>query len=253
MTLSHDVGGNGPAVLLLHSSACDRRMWDPQWDALVAAGYRVIRCDFRGFGETPPPDRPWDTAGDVAELLDELGVERAAVVASSYGGLVALRLAARRPETVASLALLCPLSPDHTPGESLHDFWRREEELIEAGDIDGAVELNVRTLLGPEADEATRDLVRRMQRHAFDVQLAAEEHPELETDDDLTRIEAPCLVVSGALDLADFREIAARLPARLRDARHVELPWAGHLPSLERPAELTPLLLAHLQKTHPTP
>ncbi|MFD0560895.1 alpha/beta fold hydrolase [Kitasatospora saccharophila] len=53
MTITHEVAGSGPAVVLLHSSVCDRRMWDGQWDALRGAGYRVLRCDFRGFGETP--------------------------------------------------------------------------------------------------------------------------------------------------------------------------------------------------------
>ncbi|MEV0148753.1 MULTISPECIES: alpha/beta hydrolase [unclassified Nonomuraea] len=55
-------------------------------------------------------------------------------------------------------------------------------------------------------------------------------------------IAVPCLAVSGAHDLPDFREIGARLPERLRQARHVELAWAGHLPSLERPTEVPEFL-----------
>ena len=52
-------------------------------------------------------------------------------------------------------------------------FWQREGELIDAGDIAGAAELNVATWLGPEASQATRERVRLMQRHALEVQLAA--------------------------------------------------------------------------------
>ncbi|MET9064505.1 alpha/beta fold hydrolase [Streptosporangium sandarakinum] len=48
MTLSYDMAGDGPALVLLHSGVCDRRMWDPQWPALLDAGYQVVRCDFRG-------------------------------------------------------------------------------------------------------------------------------------------------------------------------------------------------------------
>ena len=44
--LSYDEAGTGPALVLLHSMVCDRRMWDPQWPVLVDAGYRVVRCDF---------------------------------------------------------------------------------------------------------------------------------------------------------------------------------------------------------------
>src|ERR1700677_3125802 len=88
--ISHDVAGTGPALVLLHSSVCDRRMWDPQWPVLVDAGYRVVRCDFRGFGTTPVPHGPHNDADDVLALLDELGVGQVAVVGASGGGRVAL-------------------------------------------------------------------------------------------------------------------------------------------------------------------
>ncbi|MEN3609521.1 alpha/beta hydrolase [Plantactinospora sp. ZYX-F-223] len=253
MTLCHDVDGAGPAVLLLHSSVCDRRMWDPQWLTLRDAGYQVIRCDFRGFGETPVPDRPYSEARDVRDLLDALGVQRVALVAASFGGRVGLEVAARWPDRVSSMALLCPGMPGHRPGPDLADFDQREDELIEAGDLAAAVELNVATWLGPEADEATRDRVRDMQRHAFEVQLAAaEDVPRLDLGEpDLGQITAPCLAVSGRHDLPDFRQIAARLPELLPEARHLELPWAGHLPSLERPAEVAALLVDFLRETLP--
>ncbi|MEU9982798.1 hypothetical protein [Streptomyces sp. NPDC050856] len=63
---------------------------------------------------------------------------------------------------------------------------------------------------------------------------------------DLAAVRAPCLAVSGARDLPDFREAAARLAARLPDARHVELDWAGHLPGLERPSGVTAPLTGFL-------
>lgn len=247
MTLSHDVTGDGPVVVLLHSAVCDRRMWDPLLPALVAAGRRVVRCDLRGFGGTPAPDRPYNDAEDVLRLLDALGVERAALVGSSFGGRVAVEVAARWPGRVGALVLLCSGLPGYEPSAALRAFGAREEELLEAGDIAAAVELNVATWLGPEADDATRERVREMQRDAFAVQLAApEEVPPIAAEVDLAAITAPCLAVSGAHDLADFRDIAARLPALLPDARHLELPWAGHLPSLERPAAVAALLLDFL-------
>jgi 3-oxoadipate enol-lactonase len=92
------------------------------------------------------------------------------------------------------------------------------------------VELNVRC--GPSATDVARDLVREMQRHAFEVQLAASGFPPPPVDIDLSAITARYLAVSGAHDVSDFREIAASFP------NHVELPWAGHLPNLERPNEV---------------
>jgi pimeloyl-ACP methyl ester carboxylesterase len=230
--LAYDVAGTGPVLVLLHSTVCDRRMWDPQWSVLADAGYQVVRCDFRGYGATPVPP--------------------VAVAGASYGGKVALEIAARWPQQVTALALLCAGMPGHEPTDALRRFWQREGELIDAGDIAGAVELNVATWLGPEASEPTRERVRLMQRHAFEVQLAApEEYEPVEVAVDLSAITAPSLVVSGGKDLPDFRLIAARLTALLPGSRPAELPWAGHLPTLERPQELSALLTAFLRETVP--
>lgn len=241
--LSHDMAGTGDTVVLLHSSVCDRRMWDPQWQSLLDAGYRVVRCDFRGYGQTPVPDAPNNDADDVRELLDALGIELTAVVGSSYGGRVALEFAARWPNRVSALALLCAGSPHHEPTAELDTFDAEEEALVNADDLDGAVELNVRTWLGPDADDETREKVRGMQRHAYDVQLAAEEeYDQLDADCELSTITARTLIVSGKHDLDYFQQVAIDLTDRLSDARHVQLPWGGHLPSLERPAETATLL-----------
>lgn len=248
MTLAYDVSGTGPAVVLLHSSVCDRRMWDPQWPDLAAAGYRVVRCDFRGHGDSPVPDGPHSDAADVAGLMAHLGIERAALVGASYGGKVAIELAATRPDAVTALALLCPALPGHVPGAELRAFDEREEALFEADDLAGAVELNVETWLGPDATDAVREQVRGMQRRAFELQWTAEGFPSPRPEVDLRRITVPCLAVSGGHDLPDFRRIAVTLADELPAARHVELPWAGHLPSLERPEEITALLTGFLDE-----
>lgn len=252
MTLAHDEGGIGPAVLLLHAMACDRRMWDPQLPALVEAGYRVVRCDLPGFGQTPLPDGPYRNADEVRDLLDVLGLDQVALVGASGGGRVALQVAALWPERVAALALLCTGAPGHEPSPELAAFGRREDELLAAGDVAGATELNLDVWLGPDADEQAREKLRQMQQHAFEVQLAASDQAEeLPAEVDLAAITAPALLVSGAFDLVDFRQIAAELSGQLADARLLELPWAGHLPSMERPDIVTQLLTEFLAATLP--
>ncbi|MEU8657592.1 alpha/beta fold hydrolase [Actinoplanes philippinensis] len=248
MTLAYDVTGDGPAVLLLHSTVCDRRMWDPQVAALAAAGRRVVRLDLVGHGDTPVPAGRFDETGAIAALLDDLGITETALVGASGGGRVALEFAARWPDRVTALALLCTALRGHEAGPELQAFDEREEALLEAGDIAGAVDLNVGLWVGPDAGDETRELVRVMQRHAFDVQLAAEDvaYEPVRTEPDLARITAPALLVTGAHDLPDFREIAAHLAGVLPQARHVELDWAGHLPSLERPGAVNALLLEFL-------
>ncbi|MEU3605925.1 alpha/beta hydrolase [Streptomyces sp. NPDC035033] len=251
MTLSHDTAGTGPlTVVLLHSGVCDRRMWDGQFQGLAEAGHHVVRCDLRGFGETPV-DAPHVHADDVRDLLDRLGVERVVLVGSSFGGEVALEFAVRHPGRTAALALLCAAAPvEHRAGPELRAFFGQEDALLEAGDVEAATALNVGLWLGPDAGAGARALVHAMQRRAFELQLAApEEHGPLPTgvtEDDLRTIGVPALVVTGAHDVPDFRAIGEKTAALLPAARRVELDWAGHLPALERPEETLDLLTGFL-------
>lgn len=249
MILSHDTAGSGPAVLLLHAGVADSRMWDPQLEPF-AQHHRVIRCDLRGYGNTPLTSETFDNAGDVRALLASLDEDSVAVVAASAGGKVALQLASAWPDLVSHLVLLnsayaLPATP------SVQRFARREDALLEAGDVEGATELNVATWLGPDADADARELVRTMQRHAFDVQLAAGEdiNQEAGPDVDLAAITARTLVVSGGQDLDHFRAIANHLAGHIPGAKHVQLGWAGHLPNLERPDEVTALVAGFLAES----
>jgi pimeloyl-ACP methyl ester carboxylesterase len=248
MILSHDSTGSGPAVLLLHAGVADSRMWDPQ-RASIARHHRVIRCDLRGYGDTPLTNARYDNASDVKALLSSLGERPVAIVGASAGGHVALQVASEWPDLVSHLVLLN--SAFALPAtRSLQRFARREDALIEAGDIDGATELNVATWLGPDADDDARELVRSMQRHAFQVQLGAGEdiHQEAGPDINLEAISAHTLIVSGGQDLDHFRAVANHLAGRIPGAKHTQLGWAGHLPNLERPDEVTALITDFLDE-----
>lgn len=249
MTLAHDLDGDGPTVVLLHSSVCDRRMWERQARVLVDAGYRVLRPDFQGFGESPAPAASYEEVDDVRELLDSLAIDRAVVVGSSMGGRVAQEFAARWPSRVAGLLLVCAATRLLPPTGDVRAFGAEEDALLEAGDVDGAVELNVRTWLGPWATAETRRLVATMQRRSFEVQLAAADVPADRADFELGDVSAPTLVVSGAYDLAYFGRVAEFVTERIHGAEHVQLDWAGHLPSLEDPARFDPLLLEFVART----
>ncbi|MFI1987912.1 alpha/beta fold hydrolase [Actinoplanes sp. NPDC020271] len=245
MTIAHEVTGSGPDVLLLHSTICDRRMWAPQVPALTAAGFRVTTVDLRGFGESPLPGKPWNDADDVVALF---GDEPVALVGSSGGGYVALEIAARFPERISGLVLLCggfagwPKSPQRLA------YAEREDALIAAGDLEAAVELNIATWFGPDAGPEAEDAVRAMQRRVFELQPPEDPEPEqIEVDWDVAAITAPAVLVSGAHDLPDFRQIAEHLAGTLPRASHLPLDWAGHFPSLERPAVINSLLIETLR------
>ncbi|MDD7967058.1 alpha/beta fold hydrolase [Actinomycetospora lemnae] len=102
--------GSGPAVVLLHGFPDRASLWRAQAEALVAAGYRVIAPDLRGFGDSDRPDdvdayRIHRSVADVLALLDERGVERAAVVGHDFGSVVGWALALRSDRVTRYAAL----------------------------------------------------------------------------------------------------------------------------------------------------
>jgi pimeloyl-ACP methyl ester carboxylesterase len=244
--LHHRTEGSGPTVVLLHAGVADLRMWDTQVEEL-SADHTVVRCDLRGYGRSQPdPGSDASDAEDVLALLDHLGVDTFALVGASYGGFVALQVASAVPERLEKLVLLDPAAEVAVPDDRLREFWRREGELLEAGDLDGATDLNVATWLGPDAADDHRELLWRMQRNAFDLQTSDDDEDH-ELPVDLDRITAPTTVVVGEHDLPFFRDTARILAERLPQAELVELPWAAHLPSLERPFETAHLVRASLE------
>lgn len=103
--------GSGPAVLLLHGFPDSHHLWRHQVSVLVAAGYRVIAPDLRGFGLS---DRPVDVdayamselLADLTGLLDVLAVEKAAVVGHDWGSLLDWAFTTAHHERVTRLVAL---------------------------------------------------------------------------------------------------------------------------------------------------
>jgi len=255
MTLHRTVDGDGPAVLLVHAGIADSRMWEPLAERLVAAGYRTVAPDLQGFGRTPLEPGIVSNAGDLVALLDELGIDRAAVVGASFGGRVALELALRAPERVSALALLGSSLDAFEWSDDLETFDAEETAALERDDVEDAVTANVRmwvTRRGRAADPAVAELVATMQRDAFAAQIGVE--AELEANDPpvadrLGEIAAPALAAVGADDVEDFHGIARRLATELPNAEPVvTIEGAAHLPALERPDDVAAVLLPFLAR-----
>lgn len=149
--------GQGFPVLLLHQTP---RSWDEYRDVLplIGARYRAIAMDTAGFGDSEPLPAAHNTIECWAEvafdLLDALGLQRAAVVGHHTGAAVALEMAASRPDRVSALVLsACPFvdaprrAAHHgkriideverkASGEHLTELWQRRMPFYPPGDID---------------------------------------------------------------------------------------------------------------------
>ena len=245
--LAYEVTGDGPAVVFVHGFGLDRRMWDPQADHL-AARFRVVRYDCRGFGASGPldPAVPYTHAGDLVALLDHLDIGQAVLAGLSFGGRVALQAALAAPDRVRGLALLdavldgVPWDPESA--RALDEVARR----VQAGGV----------LAGREAWLAHPLFAAARERPDLAAALAAMvagypgqhwlgQDPHLPTRRPLDLLEAvtgPTLVAVGERDVPGFREMSAVLARRLPGAAYHVIAGAGHMVNMEQPATVSDLL-----------
>jgi len=111
--IAWDAVGEGPVVLLVHGIGYTRAKWEPQMGPLVQAGYRVVRFDLRGFGESTTAPGRYDMRhfmGDLLALLDALALEPFHLVGHSLGGMIAQEFVLSHPERVRSLTLVSTTS-----------------------------------------------------------------------------------------------------------------------------------------------
>jgi pimeloyl-ACP methyl ester carboxylesterase len=249
VVLPHDDVGSGPAVMLLHAGVADRRMWAELLPSIVAAGHRAIAVDLPGFGDAV--DRAYAPHAAVLDTLDALELERAALIGNSFGGAVALRVAAVAPDRVTAMVLVSAHAPNVDPSPELEAVWEAEESALERGGVDDAVAAVVDAWTLPDAPSSLRDLIAEMQRHTYELRAGGGEampgDDPLEPDSSvLSSLETPTLVAVGQLDMSDFHVSAGALAQQLPHARLMVIPRAGHLAPLEQPESFRQIVLDYL-------
>ncbi len=250
--IAYEVAGSGHPVVLLHAGIGDRRMWDDQIAAFTER-FTVIRYDARGFGNTIKPSHPFSPHEDLVGLLDHLGLDRAHLVGVSMGSHTAIDAAVAAPERVSAL-IAVGARTGVPPTEVLRQGWAKVNELYDAGDVAGAVELELRMWVdgpnrSPDAvDPAVREKVRLMNAALFARDdTEGEERPlEPAAATRLGEIRAPTLVVVGDQDVPDVLAAANVLTSGVPGARKAVIPDAAHVPNMERPAAFNRLVLEFL-------
>lgn len=244
---AYHVGGEGDAVLLVHGLGGGSANWCEVVPDLVRR-HRVVAVDLPGHAGSEPLDAGAsvdDFAAEAAAVLDAEGMEEALVAGHSFGGLVSLRLAHRRPDLVRALLLVSPAgistgsrivealvvaAATIKPGRLAARFsdrwagrpWYRRAVFRPwfVADADALPERAALGLLDAHARHANTRVAGR-------AMVAADPRPEL-------HLACPALVLWGARDaqlpLDDAFEYARRLRAPLRIVAD-----CGHLVIVERP------------------
>ncbi|HYF95827.1 MAG TPA: alpha/beta hydrolase [Symbiobacteriaceae bacterium] len=242
--------GEGFPLVLIHGHTLDHRMWAAAAPSLAAAGYRVIMPDMAGHGRSGAPPMGTTLAGDLAELLDSLGVNGAVVAGLSMGGAVAVNFALRFPVLCAALiavdsALFGYRFADWPSTKPYVAIARSEglakgleawlaDPLFRPAMASAAVASQVRAIISKYPGTSwLQPVPSPVAAGPFDVERLAD-------------IDAPTLVLTGELDLPDFQRISEKLAAEIPGAQRRVIAGAGHLLPMEQPDGFTQAVLQFL-------
>lgn len=239
---------DGPVVVLSNSLGALHTMWDANLAALEER-FRVVRYDTRGHGGSPVPAGPYsidDLVDDVVALLDRLGVERAHFVGLSLGGMTGMRLAARHPERVDRLVVLC--TGAHLGPSSA---WHERAATVRAQGTGSVAEAVVARWFTPrylrehpEVKAASEATVASTPAEGY--AGCCEVIATMDLRPDLPRIGAPTLAIAGADDPATPPPHLAEIADAVRDGRLLVVPESAHLANAQQPQVITPAIVEHL-------
>lgn len=243
--------GSGPAVLLLHGFPATRHLWSGVVPPLVNAGFRVIVPDLVGYGESAaPPGVRIDMASQarwMAALLDELGVERFALVAHDVGAAAAQLLVMNSPARLRGVALLDGVYGGDWAMESISSIqaWDPAES--------GRLFAVLRRRLGKTAE--LREMLNAYQGQEGGLRLirAARDLDPRQTEEIGAAVRAsgvPAIVLWGERDeFLPLERVGQPLADSLRTAL-VRLP-GGHFTPLDCPAQVAAALCSFLSALPP--
>ncbi len=236
---------NGQAVVLLHGLNFFGEYWAGTIDALTREGFRVIVPDQIGFGRSSKPVIAYSfqkKAGNTKKLLEKLGVEEAAIVGHSMGGMLASRFAFSYPETTTHLVLVNMIGkhdfrltrPWSSTDEVYESELNRSYEGIRRGqeryyvewkqEYEKYIRIHYGWTLSPEFPRLAK--VRALNRQMVYSQPVVYEFPHLQSK---------TLILSGREDGADFADLARQTAEAIPDSKLILLDNVGHNPHFEAP------------------
>lgn len=250
--LAVDVVGSGDPVVFLHAGVCDRRMWRGQLDG-VGTSNKAIAYDRRGCGDTRAVKESFSAVADLMAVIDATADGMPVVlVACSEGGRIALDAVLRHPSRVRALVLIAPSvsgAPAAVYPPGIAGALTQVKEAEKAGDLDRVSTIKARLWLDGALSPEGR-VTGEPRRLFLDMQATALRLPPVGSNLDagpafprLGEIAVPTLVVSGDLDFPHIQERCRHIAGTVLHGSFHEMTDAAHLPSLERPADVTGLLV----------
>ncbi|MCP9494440.1 MAG: alpha/beta hydrolase [Pyrinomonadaceae bacterium MAG19_C2-C3] len=253
---------NAPTIVLIHGFTASNFVWRDVFLPLADAGYRVIAPDIIGFGFTEKPRGHEYTidaqARMIIGLLDELKIDRATLVGSSYGGAIACVCALDFAERIEKLVLVSPVTNDAVKNQKLLRLAR----VPLMGDALSPLMLGSKTLMRFRMKKVYArgagplHSVERMEAHHRPLRTAAAQRAFMKIlrrwsanriEEQAANITHPTLLVWGEKDLDVPLKNAAPMLERMPNARLVVFKNCGHLPQEEFAPDFAKLVVEYCE------
>ena len=277
MDVAPSAVSNGQAVLLMHGKNFGSDYWAHTLRALSQAGYRVIAPDQIGFGQSSKPDQEYrfqDLARHTARLLDQLQLQRVAIVANSMGGMLGVHFARMFPERVSALVLENPIGLEDyaqaIPEQTTEHLQALEMQQTPASyrqflhhsyfpnwqaEYERYVEQFARTQSNPDYPHLAQVSAQTYQMIYHGPILA-----------ELPLLKVPTLLIIGQADrtvfgrrfappeavrsMGNFPALGKAAQQRIPDSKLLEFEGVGHVAHLEVPERFNSAVLAYLKDPH---
>lgn len=255
--------GDGPPILLIHAGVADLRAWDDVVPPLNRAGYRVIRHDVRGFGQSTTEDVEFSHHADALAVLDAAGVERAVLVGNSKGGMIAYDTAIEAPDRVVAVvgvgAGVGGFDGGMTPEEiAINEAYERVDS-AEPFDAVALTDFEVGVWLAGPLQPLDR-VSPQLRTRFFEMDLPLNEEGRVRgrqvpldppANDRLADLRCPVLAIAGALDFSECVAVARHLEADAPNARALIWDDVAHMIGMEQPDRLAAAIAEFVEPLRP--
>ncbi|ODM44570.1 3-oxoadipate enol-lactonase [Cereibacter johrii] len=237
----------GAPVVFAHALGSDLRIWD-NLIPLLPQDLRLVRYDLRGHGRSTTPEPPYAMGAlirDAERLMEALSIREAVFVGSSIGGMIAQGLAVKRLDLVRALVLCDTAAKIGTP-----EIWQDRIDQVRSYGLESLADPTMKRWFAPAFRQGPEGQLWRERFIEGDPDGYAGGAAAVAGTDFYTttaRLTLPTLALVGSEDGSPPPDLVRETAELIRGSRFEIVRGAGHVPSIDKPAEVAALLTEFLR------
>ncbi|HCL55594.1 MAG TPA: alpha/beta hydrolase [Spirochaetia bacterium] len=244
-------------LVFLNGVMASTGSWENQYRFFEKMDFKILLHDFRGQLMSDKPEGEYSFkqhADDLIALMDELKIDKAHLIGTSYGGEVAMKTAVLYPERVNTASVIDSVSELDELLVQAINLWKI---LAEQGDVEKFYRGMIPSIYGNAFVEQNKE---NLEKKALEMKSLSKEYlsgqislyntflNDVDMTDELDRINAPLLVVCGQEDSLKRPKFSKIIADKVKNSEYALIPDCGHVTIYEKPDVLNSLLLGFILK-----